>query len=378
MDGHLENLGSTGIRIQKGDWNTKSGMINPTDPLSTFKNEKLFLVKARISAIYNDLFRAGKPFTVQTIKKAYITNGAGFSLLSTFDAWLKHIKNDDETILEESSLEVYDNVRKKLTNFLIDEKDVRIPIEQFDIEMLKKFRAWMRRKHHHEDSYIRKNSQVVKQVTCWALTQKMTDFDPLAGFRVKNERKKMPIHLTPKMYDDLRSHRFRNPFLQEVADVFLVYCRTGFHYRDFRDMARNARQAIQPGVDEKNWIYHPRIKTGVMTKVPVFDEVLPIIEKYGGWENLPVKANKTMNDWLKLMAAEMGWPDPLASVISTKTGRKTFSDWCLNTLGISREALAVMLGRLTTRGLEDYGRPDERRVALELGRVKEKEYTLVN
>lgn len=371
----MVGLGTTGVKIHKDDWNGHT--VKPTDPLSSFKNEKIQLIRGKINAIYNDLYRSGKPFTVQTIKKKYLQSGESITFLSAFQLWLKQEKGNDPYITS-STLETYDKVRKKVVDFLIEEKELNLPLELFDVELLKKYRRWMKKKHRHEDSYIRKHSQVIKQVTKWAPGAKLADFDPLQGFRVPNEKSKAPVFLTPEQFEQLKAHQFSNVHLQEVADVFIIYCRTGFHYADLKAMAAHASVKIKQGVDATDWIYHNRIKTDVMAKLPVFKEVLPIIEKYGGWENLPIKANQTMNDWLKLMAAELKFPEPLASKISTKTGRKTFTDWCLNSLGMTEDAVKVMLGRLTTRGLEVYGRPDERRVALELGRLRQKQYEKID
>lgn len=53
------------------------------------------------------------------------------------------------------------------------------------------------------------------------------------------------------------------------------------------------------GLDGKDWIFWERVKTNVKVKVPFFKEVNDVIDKYGGWENLPIKSNHKMNTWLK-------------------------------------------------------------------------------
>ncbi|MDQ1085627.1 phage integrase SAM-like domain-containing protein [Siphonobacter sp. SORGH_AS_1065] len=374
MDNHTLEIGTTGVKILSEHWNGHA--VSKLDPLSQFKNEKLLLLRTKLTAIFNDLYRQDKPFNVQHIKHLFKNPKKSYTFLSAFDIWLKDEMGQNPKI-KKSTLKTYDKVRKKLVDFLISEKQLQLPLELFDVPMLKKYRSWMERVRKHKDSYVRKHSQVIKQVSRWAVGAGLSDGDLLAGFRVKNEETEDPLHLTPEQFEALKTHTFQNEALQQVVDVFIVYCRTGFHYQDLKDMARLAESRVHTGIDKTDWITHPRIKTGYKAKLPVFEEVRPILAKYGGWENLPIKSNKTMNDWLKIMAAEMKFPEPLASKISVKIGRKTFTDWAMNELGMTKDAIAVMLGRKTTRGLEVYGKPDERRVALELGRVKPKEYQTI-
>lgn len=68
------------------------------------------------------------------------------------------------------------------------------------------------------------------------------------------------------------------------------------------------------------------------------------------------------NEWLKFVAAALDLPESLSS----KAGRKTFTDWCYNTLLLTTDSVKVLLGRKSASGLEVYGRPDERRVMAEL------------
>jgi integrase len=172
--------------------------------------------------------------------------------------------------------------------------------------------------------------------------------------------------LSNEEFERLRSHRFENRYLQETADVFIILCRCGFHYGDLLDLVQQYSTAIKKGVDGKPWLIKQRIKTEVRTFVPLFDEVSQIVDKYGGWEKLPLKPLPKFNSWLKLVAAEV----KLYEDLSSKAGRKTFTDWCFNTLLLSTDAVMVLLGRKSSKGLETYGRPDERRVAAELEQSK--------
>jgi len=154
--------------------------------------------------------------------------------------------------------------------------------------------------------------------------------------------------------------------LQETADIFILLCRCGFHYGDLQDFVKEHRTALRLGLDGKPWLIKDRIKTQVSIRVPQFAAVEKIVKKYGGWEQLPIRPRGKFNGYLKLVAAELNLPDELSS----KAGRKTFTDWCFNVLLLSTPSVLVLLGRKTAKGLEVYARPDERRVIAELAQSK--------
>lgn len=365
VKGDREDIGSTGITIWKDDWNYDTHRVRNTDLRAHFKNEQLTTLELQLMAIFNDLFRRKAQITAGKIKRIFKRGSEGASLLTAFDFFLKDVEqNPDRT---KGTWETYDDVRIKLIDFLINEKALDIPAEDFDIAWLKKYRRWMKsipvgEKVGHADSYVRKHSQTIKQVTRWAKNNHLADHNSLDGFRIPDVKYGSPLFLTEEEFQKLRVHPFKNPFMQQVADIFIIYCRTGFHYGDLMDFVKKYRTALQRGLDGELWLIKDRIKTEVTARIPQFREVADIVNKYGGWEHLPVKSNKTMNDWLKLIAAELGFHPEL----STKAGRKTFTDWCYNTLHLTTDAVKVLLGRKSDKGLEVYGRPDERRVIAEL------------
>ncbi|UHG93360.1 phage integrase SAM-like domain-containing protein [Spirosoma oryzicola] len=365
VKGERVEIGSTGITIYRDHWNAAAQRITKHDHKAQFKNEQLAAQELQLMAIFTDLFRKEKAITAGKIKRLWKKGGDTTSLLTAFDMFLKDVKTNPDC--SDGTWEAYDDCRKKLIDFLISEKALDLPTEDFDVPWLKKHRKWMKLipvgdKIGHADSYIRKHSQTIKQVTRWAKANHLAEHNSLEGFKIPNAKYPDPIFLTDEEFDRLLKYRFNNKYKQEVADLFIIYCRTGFHYGDLKDFIDQYQTALQRGIDGKPWLIKERIKTEVTARVPQFKEVDAIVEKYGGWERLPVKSNKTMNDWLKIIAAELGFhPD-----LSTKAGRKTFTDWCYNTLGLTTEAVKVMLGRKSEKGLEVYGRPDERRVIAEL------------
>ncbi|RYC69783.1 hypothetical protein EQG79_14405 [Spirosoma sordidisoli] len=370
MESGRAEIGSTGLTIYDHHWDGQR--ISDQDPEAFFKNEQLDILRNQLRAIFNDLFRKREKITPEKIKRAFLGQSVNVSLLSAFSMYLTDSQADPERKLTASSLEVYDNVRKKLVDFLISEKAQDLLVEDFDLNWVKKYRRWMKQvpleggKVGHADSYIVKHTQTIKNVLVWAKLHKLADSNPLEGLRIKNAEYGDPVFLSEDEFDRLRDHHFTNPHMQHVADVFVLLCRTGFHYGDLLDLIRKHQTAVRKGIDGEIWIIKERIKTEVSAKVPQFEEVKQIVAKYGGWEKLPVISLPKFNYWLKLIAGEL----KLHPDLSSKAGRKTFTDWCFNTLHLTTDSVKVLLGRKSDKGLEVYGRPDERRVSAELKQSK--------
>ncbi|MCK8490730.1 phage integrase SAM-like domain-containing protein [Spirosoma sp. RP8] len=370
--GQQMDICSTGLEIWKEHWD--SDRVTRADPEAQFKNEFLDIMRNDVRAAYTTLYRSKEKITAAKLKRAYLdkTLTGAAPILTAFELYMADSRKDQERDLCKETLNVCDNVRKKLTNFLINEKATDLLLEDFDITWVKKFRRWMKSipldggKVGHADSYIIKQTQTIKNVLIWAKLNKLSDTNPLEGLRIKGPEWDDPVYLTEEEFQKVREHKFDNKILQQTADVFVILCRSGVHYGDLVDLVRKHRKAIKKGLDGKPWIVKDRIKTEVKIQVPIFEEVNQIVDKYGGWEKLPIKSPQRFNDHLKMVAAKLG----LHEELSSKAGRKTFTDWCFNTLLLSTDAVKVLLGRKSAKGLEVYGKPDERRVAAEMKKSK--------
>ncbi len=151
-------------------------------------------------------------------------------------------------------------------------------------------------------------------------------------------------------------------------EVFLFHMRVPGSI--FRILSRSLKPTdyIITGIDGKQWTVEPRQKTETEAKVPIdqFPEVRAIVSKYGGWGKVPTFSNAKMNDWLKLCAAEVNMKlvpaQRIYPELSVKHGRTSFCDYCLNELGLSRESILTMMGRISAAELDRYVRSDERAV----------------
>ncbi|WP_288424257.1 phage integrase SAM-like domain-containing protein [uncultured Spirosoma sp.] len=252
------DIGSTGLTINNEHW--VGGRITNDDPQAHFKNERLSIIHDQLLAIYNDQLRSRKPITAGSIKRAYLGQAGCLSLPMVFDLYMRDSATDPERKLTTSTLTVYDNVRKKLIDFLANEKALDLAASEFDVSWAKRYRRWMASlpqpdgKVGYAESYIIKQTQTIKNVLIWAKLHKHIDSNPLDGLKLKGAEFGDSVYITEEQFQTLRKHHFVSRVLQETADVLAILYRSGFHYGDLLDMVAQHKTAVRQGLDGKLWM----------------------------------------------------------------------------------------------------------------------------
>ncbi len=376
-EGQRAELGSTGINIQTSDWDHEAKRVLPTHPQHLSINQDLQELLSRIDIAYQALRKSNRPVKADTILQTYralfepqVDPAPKIEVLTikeVFQRWINH----REEILENQQIK-YPTFKKnresktKFLEYLTEKEKEAVKAIDFNLRAAQRYRTWLE-KQGYGYPHINKLMKTLRQAVRWAYEEELTEVNSLEGLRLKREKLKPPVFLFTDQVENLKTVPFQSEVLQKVADLFLIYCRTGFHYSDLKLVIKDSHTKVGKGFAGLDWISHDRMKTGVTAKVPVFDEVKPIVEKYGGWNKLPLLSNQKMNEYLKIIAADRGLPPN----ISVKVGRNTLADWLLNEKGWSKEAVKVIMGIRTDSILARYVRADERRVVLEMNKLSQ-------
>ena len=380
INGNRADIGSTNIEVPFDDFDTKRQEITTNNLHFAQPNLRLNEeFKSPILSIYTELLLKKQPITSDIIKRIFLqVDKQNKRLMEAYDEFLKDFEektkpkkdrkgNQKEARRSLSTLRPLRVCRNKLLTYLIFKKQQHITIEELHINWFDAYENWLY-DVPHEQATVLKHLRTLKQITKFSKKKDFASFDPFENRELEREEIKDPNFLTQEQFEQWKIFKFGSQIAQEVADIFAIYCRTGFHYQDLKQVIADPDKFIRKGLDGNKWIYKPREKTGEMAKVPFesFHEIKPFIEKYGGWKNLPIKQNHVLNMWLKVCVAEINIHLPQALKIyeklSVKHGRCTITDWWFNELGNSDDDLLPILGRKTKEGLERYGRPDERAV----------------
>lgn len=105
--------------------------------------------------------------------------------------------------------------------------------------------------------------------------------------------------LTDVELDKIRTKKLSSTRLGEVRDAFVFCCLTGLAFGDAQTL--KAQHLVKNLGQE--WIIKPRMKTAIVSRVPLLPAAKEILNKYTTHANitgyfLPVKSNQKMNDYL--------------------------------------------------------------------------------
>ena len=181
------------------------------------------------------------------------------------------------------------------------------------------------------------------------------------------------VVLTESEIEILRKKKLHIKRLEEVRDVFIFQCYTGFAYTDLYNFKRND---VLIGIDGEYWLNTFRQKTGTKENVPLLPVALEIIEKYKNHKHcidnnklLPVNSNFRYNAYLKEIADIVGINKNLTHHIA----RKTFATTVLLYNGISMEVVSELLGHSKLQVTQDhYAKVVKKRVSNEVSKLKNK------
>lgn len=212
----------------------------------------------------------------------------------------------------------------------------------------------------------------VKQVLTTA-TGRWISSNPLKDFRcnyAQPKREFLPIHEILKIY-----RKPLIPRLDEVRNVFLFCCFTGFAYQDVYSLTPDD---IKLGNDGCKWIDTEKIKTGSNEEVPLLPIAEAIIEKYR--ENkysqvnnvlLPVNSNYRFNAYLKGIADLCG----ISKKLTTHIARHTFATVVTLENGVPLETVSKLLGHKNIRTRQIYAQITRKKISEDMKQVQKTRLT---
>lgn len=349
-------------------------------PESKLLNEKITFIKLEIKKAELKLRIEGKTVTANALKTAYLeANGQKKAapkveqpqpLRPTFqECFMRFIEKKSKQKrkpITDRTKESYWRYKNNLEIYLAESRTKRLYADQINEEWIEKYLDWLIDERGFCNDYANNNVELLKSVLKMAEETGFITRNLTKGFRLYNDDNYDTTHLTMTEIDRMANIDFsllpitpdNAQSLREEADCFIFTCFTAQHHADLK--SKDLEVFIHPE-DGRKWVRAKRVKTGTPYTLPLHPIALAIIDKYGGIENLPVKANSKRNEKLKEIAAFCG----IKKHLSTKIGRKTFANYALNTQRMREETVAAILGHKTTKFVKHYARITEESIAAE-------------
>lgn len=172
---------------------------------------------------------------------------------------------------------------------------------------------------------------------------------------------KMKISEISLYFNGLRFHLSILP----KSNYLPLCCFTGLSYIDIKTLAPEHFEKDNTG---RIWIKKRRVKTGVLSRIPLLPIAKLILDKYKGGEKLlPIQDPADINKYLKDIAILCD----IKKRITFHTSRHTFASTVTLANNISLEVVSKMLGHTNTRMTNHYAKLIDKCIGEQMDKLME-------
>ncbi len=357
--------------IEPAKWLTSLGRVKGNSEEARMINLNIELFSNDVLRHYNMLLMEGKHIDSNVIKNSVLgVYEKQYTLIESFNYHNERMKTLIGIDVELGTYKKFETVLVKIKNFLkLNYKKNDINLIDLNFKFINDFEYYMKTqekvKHNTALRYIR----CLKKIVLMAIKNEWIQKNPFANYSCQYDRVNREV-LSDNELNLLWKKDTGIPRLDEVKDVFLFCCYTGY---SFSDVERISPNDLERGIDGDFWIFTERKKTGVTSNVPLLPEAHAIIKKYENHPScinnnklLPVKSNQKMNAYLKEVAAVCG----VKKNLTMHMARHTFATTVTLSNGVPIETVSKMLGHSKLATTQIYAQVLENKVSEDMQNLK--------
>lgn len=205
----------------------------------------------------------------------------------------------------------------------------------------------------------------LKSLMGYAVANGYIQYNLIQGYKVERTEPKV------EFLDDVELAKFlayksQMPHMMVAKDMFLFGCYTGLSYSDICSLGI---EHLYFDEQRRMWIKKRRVKTGVLSRIPVLPKAKEIIIKYAvlnlyniEHRFVPIQDLADINKNIKKICKEVG----IAKHVTFHTSRHTFATTVTLSNHISLEVVSKMMGHTNTRMTSHYARVVDKCIAEEM------------
>ncbi len=379
LDGKRSEI-STRHYVSIKEWDDKLFKVKDSAQNSHLINIQLEEMKSKITKIYVKLQALEEEITIQKLRSLYIGKPIEESpkpknktICEAFDY---HNLKMEETLkvgkVCNKTWERYKITKNKVVAFMEKQYNVSdIELPAIRLRFVTEFEHYLLTKDKLQSNTAHKYIKNLKKIMNMSVGLDWIPSNPFNQFKCSYQSPDREI-LNREELATLQLKKLSISRLEEVRDVFVFCCYTGFAFTDIFQFEQNA---VTIGLDGEYWLSTNRQKTGTKESVPLLPVALEIIAKYKNHpycvtENklLPVNSNQRYNSYLKELADICNINKHLTSHIA----RHTFATTVTLANGVPIETVSSMLGHTSIRTTQIYAKVVEEKVSSDMKLLRQK------
>ena len=344
---------STGKKVKSCNWDKNKQQVKGKDEEAQSLNNYLKAIKAKLYQKEAELLERGFIITADLLRDAYFDKVESIKERSLFEVFEEHNQEQKKLIGNGVSkathwVSVY---TIRLLREFVQQKYKRedLYLRELNLNFIQSFHSFLRIDKGMAQNSSTKHLKLLKKIINLSVANSYMAFNPFSTYKVERE----PVDIDFLDEEELRKIiNFDTPLprLERAKDMFLFGCFTGLSYIDIKTLTSEHFEKDSTG---RIWIKKRRVKTGVLSRIPLLPIAKLILDKYKGGEKLlPIQDPADINKYLKDIAILCG----INKRICFHTARHTFASTVTLANNISLEVVSKMLGHTNTRMTAHYAK----------------------
>ena len=344
---------STGKKVKSCNWDKTKQQVKGKDKEAQSLNNYLKAIRAKLYQKEAELLDRGFVITAELLRDAYFDKVESLKEKSLFEVFEEHNKEQEKLVgngVSKATLWVSVYTIRLLREFVQQKyKREDLYLRELNLNFIQSFHSFLRIDKGMAQNSSTKHLKLLKKIINLSVANSYMAFNPFSTYKVERE----PVDIDFLDEEELRKIiNFDTPLprLERAKDMFLFGCFTGLSYIDIKTLTPEHFEKDSAG---RIWIKKRRVKTGVLSRIPLLPIAKLILDKYKGGEKLlPIQDPADINKYLKDIAILCG----INKRICFHTSRHTFASTVTLANNISLEVVSKMLGHTNTRMTAHYAK----------------------
>lgn len=344
---------STGKFAKASDWNKQKQTMKGSTQEAQLINDYLIELRNKIYEKEVELMKRGYMVTVHLLKDAIYNKVESLKDKTLMQVISEYNENKNKLLgkgISKASLYSFEHSKNLLLEFMQKEYDRDdILLNEINIGFMQSFHTFLLSDKGMAQNTCTKHLKYLKSIVTLAVSNNYISYNMLANYKI--ERKPVDIDfLTEEELRRIINFDTPIPRLEKARDFFLFGCFTGLAYIDIKTLKLEHFEKDDEG---RIWIKKKRVKTGVLSRIPLLPMAKMILEKYRDCDKLiPIQDASDINKYLKDIALYCH----IDKHITFHTSRHTFASTVTLANNVSLEVVSKMLGHTNTRMTTHYAK----------------------
>ena len=356
----------TGKKIEPENWDNGKQQAKGKTTEAKLLNTYLSQLRNKVYLKEIELMQRGFLITARLLRDAVVDKVEALNEKTLFQVFSEHNEEQGKMIGKGISKSTHwlSEYTYRLLKEHVEQRYKRsdLYLRELNIGFIQAFRTFLRTDKGMAQNSSTKHLKLLKKIINVAVANSYMTFNPFMTYKVERE----PVEIDFLDEEELR--RIINfdtplPRLERAKDMFLFGCFTGLSYIDIKTLAPEHFERDGAG---RIWIKKRRVKTGVLSRIPLLPIAKMILDKYRDGEKLlPIQDPADVNKYLKDIAILCN----INKRITFHTSRHTFASTVTLANNISLEVVSKMLGHTNTRMTTHYAKLVDKCIGEQMDRL---------